>query len=283
LGAKILIVDDSPTMQRLIRSHIRSSGFTSPAYQLETASNCEEGLRLARNWKPDLIILDWHLPDGTGGEIFEQLRAEGIDAKVGFVTSMHDPEVTKKLLDEGIVFFLNKPFTVADCRNAMSTVFSSKSPLPSLDAVRDMLEALLDTKVTVARTVPIRGILEHPMMVGIYRRKDESLFSCAVMDTAAANRLSAAFARMPEGGVQGTEVSLKLLPGTATNAHEIFNVCTGLLVGPDWPGLHVAETVQSDTSLSFDVHVAVERPAQRLDMHVTIGSYGSGVLAFLLA
>lgn len=102
LERKILIVDDSPTMQWLIRSHIRASGFPSPTSAIETASSAAEGLARARSWRPHLVTLDWHMPDGTGGDVFDTLHAEGFQGKVGFVTTLRVGINTGEVVAENI-------------------------------------------------------------------------------------------------------------------------------------------------------------------------------------
>jgi CheY-like chemotaxis protein len=46
-------------------------------YDLRTAASGEETISIAQDWQPDVLLLDWTLPDATGEEIVERLRARG--------------------------------------------------------------------------------------------------------------------------------------------------------------------------------------------------------------
>lgn len=61
-SAKILVVDDDPDIVESIRLVLESAG-----YQVESASTIEEGFEKVESWRPDLILLDIMMPDGTEG------------------------------------------------------------------------------------------------------------------------------------------------------------------------------------------------------------------------
>ena len=70
--ATVLIVEDDRAMAVAL-----SDGFAYEGFQVEVATDGEEGLRLAHEAKPDLMILDIMLPKMTGLEICKALRDEG--------------------------------------------------------------------------------------------------------------------------------------------------------------------------------------------------------------
>ncbi len=61
-GAKILVVDDDPDIVESIRLVLESAG-----YEVESAGTIEEGFEKVESWRPDLILLDIMMPDGTEG------------------------------------------------------------------------------------------------------------------------------------------------------------------------------------------------------------------------
>jgi CheY-like chemotaxis protein len=65
---KILVIDDSATIRRLVDSYLSPAG-----YQVVLAGNAEDGLRFANEQEPDLILLDHQLPGTTGFEVCRQL------------------------------------------------------------------------------------------------------------------------------------------------------------------------------------------------------------------
>lgn len=71
MASKILIVEDDPGARRLVGYTLEHEG-----YQVITASNGMEGLKKARDEKPDLIVLDVMLPGLDGFEVCHRLRAD---------------------------------------------------------------------------------------------------------------------------------------------------------------------------------------------------------------
>ena len=70
---KVLIVDDSPLMRRVIRLLLEESGRFEVVAE---AANGREGLQRMRRSKPDVIVLDWHMPILDGREMLKRLRRE---------------------------------------------------------------------------------------------------------------------------------------------------------------------------------------------------------------
>jgi len=64
----ILVIDDSATIRKLVDTHLSPVG-----YRVVLAPNAEDGLRLAAELKPDLILLDHQLPGTTGYDVCCQL------------------------------------------------------------------------------------------------------------------------------------------------------------------------------------------------------------------
>ena len=67
---KILSVDDEADRREMVTSILDQDGFKI----IKTAGTVAEALKICRDWKPDLTILDVMLPDGDGFSLFEQMR-----------------------------------------------------------------------------------------------------------------------------------------------------------------------------------------------------------------
>lgn len=68
---KILVVDDEPSISNLVVSYLRKEG-----YEVYSAADGPAGLKAARSYKPDLIVLDIMLPGMDGLEVLRQIRSE---------------------------------------------------------------------------------------------------------------------------------------------------------------------------------------------------------------
>lgn len=103
--AKILIVDDEPSILRLVEAYLRPEG-----YELFTAQDGPGGLKAARAYKPDLIVLDIMLPGMDGLEVLSQLRRES-NAYVIMLTAKTDEADKVVGLSVGADDYLTKPFS----------------------------------------------------------------------------------------------------------------------------------------------------------------------------
>lgn len=106
----LLIVDDSKTMRLIILRTLRQAGYAGFTYR--EASNGLEALSILRTFPADLVLADWNMPDRTGMELLEDIRARGNEVVFGFITSNNVPEMRAQALTKGAAFYLCKPFSV---------------------------------------------------------------------------------------------------------------------------------------------------------------------------
>jgi two-component system, chemotaxis family, chemotaxis protein CheY len=115
---KILIVDDSKAMRMIVRRTLRQAGFGDHA--VIEANNGKEALENIRQSLPDLVLSDWNMPEMSGIELLDSLRAEGIKVTFGFVTTERTPEMRVRAAEAGASFLIVKPFTPEDFKDALT-------------------------------------------------------------------------------------------------------------------------------------------------------------------
>ncbi len=100
---KVLVIDDDPDMLRFMSAYLHAEGFN-----IKLATSGAEGLRLATEWRPELITLDVMMPGMDGWEVLVQLKADPSLAKIPvvLVTIVSDRGMA---FDLGATEFLNKP------------------------------------------------------------------------------------------------------------------------------------------------------------------------------
>jgi two-component system KDP operon response regulator KdpE len=104
----ILLIEDELPIRRFLRASL-----TADDYRLAEAETGQQGLRLAAQQPPDLVILDLGLPDMDGQEVLRQLR-EWLHAPV-IILSVRDQEQQKvTALDNGADDYLTKPFSTGE-------------------------------------------------------------------------------------------------------------------------------------------------------------------------
>jgi two-component system, OmpR family, alkaline phosphatase synthesis response regulator PhoP len=115
---KILIIEDNPGIQMSLMDEFEAEG-----YKVFTTGNGNDGLKLAKNLNPDLIILDIMLPGLDGYEVCKKLRMEGNTTPVIMLT-VKDKEIDKVLgLELGADDYVTKPFSVRELSARVKTIF----------------------------------------------------------------------------------------------------------------------------------------------------------------
>jgi two-component system, OmpR family, alkaline phosphatase synthesis response regulator PhoP len=103
--AKILVIDDEPSIVNLVTAYLKPEG-----YEVHTAADGNAGLKAARAYKPDVIVLDLMLPGKDGFEVLSQLRRE---SNVYVILLTAKTEETDKIvgLSVGADDYVTKPFS----------------------------------------------------------------------------------------------------------------------------------------------------------------------------
>lgn len=119
---KLLVVDDHPETRSIIVRVLQQEG-----YQVVSAANGAEGLKLADVEKPDLIMLDFMMPIMDGRETCERLRQRPEMAKVPIImfTAVDDPQQKLSVFDAGADDYLNKPTEPAELVERVKTMLET--------------------------------------------------------------------------------------------------------------------------------------------------------------
>jgi DNA-binding response OmpR family regulator len=115
---EILIIEDEQGILMSLKDEFELQG-----YVVHTAEDGERGLKLARERKPDLIILDIMLPVLDGYDVCKKLRMEGDTTPIIMLT-VKDKELDKVLgLELGADDYVTKPFSFAELTARVKAVF----------------------------------------------------------------------------------------------------------------------------------------------------------------
>ncbi len=108
-GRRILVVDDEPSIVDAVATALRYEG-----YEVDEAGTGREALRAVALHEPDLVVLDWMLPDVDGLEVGRRLRARGHSSAVLFLTARDATENKVEALRAGGDDYVTKPFSLAE-------------------------------------------------------------------------------------------------------------------------------------------------------------------------
>lgn len=115
LGKKrILVVDDDPEIVQMLVELLESDG----RFEVDTASNGFDAGMKTQMFRPDVVILDYMLPDINGNKVIRRLRSDPTlaDVKIIIVSGIVNREDIERLLSEGANDFVKKPFHVNELK-----------------------------------------------------------------------------------------------------------------------------------------------------------------------
>ena len=106
--AKLLVVDDDPSIRKLIHRYL-----SRQQYQLESAADGRTALSVFDSFRPDLVILDVNLPDSTGYELCREMQSR-TGVYVLMLTSRSDEADKVRGFSQGADDYLTKPFSLVE-------------------------------------------------------------------------------------------------------------------------------------------------------------------------
>ena len=166
----ILIADDEKINVEVLGSIL------SPMYNLLIAKNGTRALELAKEHKPDLILLDVIMPDKTGFEVIQKLKKSDITARIPviFITGLSGAEDEEKGFILGAVDYITKPFKEAIVRARVNTHIRIVDQMRTIESI-GLIDPL--TKISNRRGFESRLELEWNRAV-----RDGTPISILMMD-----------------------------------------------------------------------------------------------------
>ena len=121
----ILIVEDNEKNMKLARDVLQAKG-----YQTLEAVNGEDGVRMALEHKPDLVLMDIQLPDINGIEAFSRIRADAGTAHIPVVafTASVTPLDRSRITDAGFDGFISKPINLREFLETVRSTVGGRTP-----------------------------------------------------------------------------------------------------------------------------------------------------------
>jgi len=132
MSASILVVEDEPAIQELVSYACANGG-----YAVRRAGSVQAAQEAVRAALPDLVILDWMLPDRTGLELLRELRAQERTREVPVIMLTARGAETDRVsgLDAGADDYVVKPFSPRELVSRVRAVFRRRAPQHSGEAL----------------------------------------------------------------------------------------------------------------------------------------------------
>lgn len=144
----ILVIDDEPQIRKLLEISLESNG-----YQVQQAETGKQGLAMAANHQPDLILLDLGLPDTNGHELLKTLR-EWYNKSIIILSVQNTEHDIVTALDNGATDYLSKPFRTAELLARIRAAMRRNQLIDNHDTVQAIGDLEIDL---TARTLKKNG------------------------------------------------------------------------------------------------------------------------------
>ena len=124
----ILLVDDDPNVVRVVGRRLEHEG-----YHMLSALTGEEGLRIAKEQHPDLVLLDIMMPRMKGRDVCARLKADPQTAQIPviFLTALGLADHVKAGMDLGAEDYIVKPFEPAELKERIAICLARHNQLPN--------------------------------------------------------------------------------------------------------------------------------------------------------
>jgi len=170
-GGKIVVVDDEPSIVDAVATALRYEGF-----QVEEAGTGRDALSAVLRSDPDLVVLDWMLPDIDGIEVGRRIRERGFKTAILFLTAKDAVENKVEALRAGGDDYVTKPFSLAELVARVQAILRrTGSELPGdvlrhadlvLDETRhEVLRGKIRIELTATEFALLRFLMLNPRRV----------------------------------------------------------------------------------------------------------------------
>ena len=133
MTGKIFIIEDEPSIIQLVKHNLEKEGFV-----VSSSLNGNEGLKELKKFQPNLLLLDWMLPDLSGIDVCKNIRRDNIfkNLPIIMITAKGEEEDKIKGLDSGVDDYITKPFSFNELLSRIKAVLRRSDP----KIVSDLLE-----------------------------------------------------------------------------------------------------------------------------------------------
>jgi excisionase family DNA binding protein len=116
MPTKMLVIDDDPLIGNTIKNALEKK------HTVIAVKTAHDAIVVLEHEKFNLIFLDLNLPDMDGPSLYKQITASGRNIPVVVITSSTDGALLSKMVNEGVQFVLNKPFTTNEVQQMLNFI-----------------------------------------------------------------------------------------------------------------------------------------------------------------
>jgi len=154
---RVLIIDDERPILMTLEALLQRHG-----YQVDTAPNASQGLKLLKTKSPALVLLDLQLPDGDGLETLDRIKTELPDLPVIILTAHDSLHNAIESMKRGAYHFISKPYAPEELLSLIEKALEKQFLLREAAQLREKTEQL-EKRLEIARAQPTPIFKSKPM------------------------------------------------------------------------------------------------------------------------
>jgi two-component system, OmpR family, phosphate regulon response regulator PhoB len=181
VSAKILVVEDEPAISELLAVNLRHSG-----YVVTAAADCATARQLLAQSLPNLMILDWMLPDASGVDLAKRLRTDARTRELPIIMLTARAQESDKLsgFDAGADDYLTKPFSTRELLARIKAILRRNAPELTADPI-EIAQLRIEPeafRVTAAQVAVGLSPTEFRLLHCLMRNADRVLSRARLLD-----------------------------------------------------------------------------------------------------
>lgn len=146
----IVYVEDTEQIREIVRNYLTQFH----GYRVVEAATGWDGLKCIQAERPDLVILDWQLPDINGLQLFQAMRAHALTARIPVIMLSAVDETREMALEDGITSFILKPINFDELSREITAILGNiTKPTREMPRLKQTKPLQSETETQVARQV----------------------------------------------------------------------------------------------------------------------------------
>ena len=177
---KVLVIEDEPDIVRGLKDALEFED-----YEVFAAFEGKDGVRLAKERSPDLVILDLMLPDVNGYQVCVDIRGFNSVVPIIILTARGQESDKIRGLEAGADDYVTKPFSVGELLARIRAIFRRLSRVPAGDETFHIGEATIDVKkqtVTIGRRTQPLTFYEVELLKLLFERAEQPVSRDEILD-----------------------------------------------------------------------------------------------------
>lgn len=138
---RIVIIDDDISIRKMLRFIIEKNSLGDVVEELASGEGAAEVIKLCN---PDIVLIDFLLPEKDGVEIMEESIGRGYSGKFVMISQVKDQDMISEAYKQGVLFFIHKPINEIEVKSVLENLIKSIEVDRSMEIIRN---TLLNTSV----------------------------------------------------------------------------------------------------------------------------------------